>query len=509
MSTSSSRPLTAPADAFPVLRSEIAGLPVHDLAAKFGTPLYVYDAAKIVERIDDLRAFDTIRYAQKANSNLAILDLVRRQGVLVDAVSAGESRPRLGRRLSRPWRSAADRLHGRYLRSRVARPGRRAGHPRQLRLARHDRPVGRAGAGPRDHAADQSRLRPRPQPENQHRRRTIEARHLARAARRLPAPRRPARPDRSPGCTCTSARAPIWSISRRSAGRWKSWPRLRAARSRRSAPAAACRSPIGRANRTSISTPISSLWDATRQRLGSASATASASRSSRAATWSPRAAIWSPKSAPSSGWAQHVLPARRRLQQSGPADSLRRLPPDVDRAAPSGAGTDRPLADVVVGGPLCESGDIFTQNRRGLRRHARAAGGRRSATCLVIECAGAYGVRDGLELQLQAAGGRGADPLGPCAPGAPAAIVRGSDPRRVDSDGRVVTPAALKLCDKLPRKIGSGNPALTHLPARPRIACSCSQLFGSFGFSVFRSSAWPRSSPQPHRLRAGLLDGCG
>ena len=56
----------------------------------FGTPTYVYDAARIVERIEDLRAFDTIRYAQKACSNLAILDLVRRHGVLVDAVSAGE-----------------------------------------------------------------------------------------------------------------------------------------------------------------------------------------------------------------------------------------------------------------------------------------------------------------------------------------------------------------------------------------------------------------------------------
>ena len=90
MSTSSSRPLTAPADAFPLVRTEIAGLPVGELAAQYGTPLYVYDAAKIQERIEDLRAFDAIRYAQKANSNLAILDLMRRQGVLVEAVSAGE-----------------------------------------------------------------------------------------------------------------------------------------------------------------------------------------------------------------------------------------------------------------------------------------------------------------------------------------------------------------------------------------------------------------------------------
>ncbi len=63
-----------------------------ELAQQFGTPTYVYDAAKIAERIDDLKAFDVVRYAQKACSNLAILDLVRRQGVLVDAVSGGEIR---------------------------------------------------------------------------------------------------------------------------------------------------------------------------------------------------------------------------------------------------------------------------------------------------------------------------------------------------------------------------------------------------------------------------------
>ncbi|MCC7086210.1 MAG: diaminopimelate decarboxylase [Pirellulales bacterium] len=75
---------------FSPLRTQIAGIPVCELAQQFGTPVYVYDAAKIIERISDLRAFDVIRYAQKACSNLAILDLVRREGALVDAVSAGE-----------------------------------------------------------------------------------------------------------------------------------------------------------------------------------------------------------------------------------------------------------------------------------------------------------------------------------------------------------------------------------------------------------------------------------
>jgi diaminopimelate decarboxylase len=73
------------------LLTEIAGQPVPALAREFGTPVYVYDAAKIVERLKDLAAFDVIRYAQKSCSNLAILDLVRRHGAIVDCVSAGEA----------------------------------------------------------------------------------------------------------------------------------------------------------------------------------------------------------------------------------------------------------------------------------------------------------------------------------------------------------------------------------------------------------------------------------
>jgi diaminopimelate decarboxylase len=75
---------------FPLEITAIAGQPIPDLARQFGTPVYVYDAAKISERINDLAAFDVVRYAQKACSNLAILDLVRRHGRVVDCVSAGE-----------------------------------------------------------------------------------------------------------------------------------------------------------------------------------------------------------------------------------------------------------------------------------------------------------------------------------------------------------------------------------------------------------------------------------
>jgi diaminopimelate decarboxylase len=79
-----------PCGSFSTTRLSIAGIGVPELAARFGTPLYVYDTAKIIERVRDLAAFDVVRYAQKACSNLAILDLVRREGALVDTVSAGE-----------------------------------------------------------------------------------------------------------------------------------------------------------------------------------------------------------------------------------------------------------------------------------------------------------------------------------------------------------------------------------------------------------------------------------
>lgn len=61
-----------------------------DIAQQHGTPLWCYDAQTIRARIDQLQGFDVIRYAQKACSNLHILRLMREQGVRVDAVSLGE-----------------------------------------------------------------------------------------------------------------------------------------------------------------------------------------------------------------------------------------------------------------------------------------------------------------------------------------------------------------------------------------------------------------------------------
>ena len=65
------------------------------IAAEVGTPAYVYSAATIRERLRRFRAaFDTcphaVHYALKANSNLAVVDVVRSAGGLVDANSGGE-----------------------------------------------------------------------------------------------------------------------------------------------------------------------------------------------------------------------------------------------------------------------------------------------------------------------------------------------------------------------------------------------------------------------------------
>ena len=60
------------------------------LAQQHGTPLWVYDAALIRERIGQLASFDVVRFAQKACSNIHLLKLMREAGAHVDAVSLGE-----------------------------------------------------------------------------------------------------------------------------------------------------------------------------------------------------------------------------------------------------------------------------------------------------------------------------------------------------------------------------------------------------------------------------------
>src|SRR5688500_9619585 len=70
-------------------------VPVSELVAEYGTPLYVYSKASIVERYREFEsAFDPIDrlicYSVKANGNLGILKLLAEQGAGADIVSGGE-----------------------------------------------------------------------------------------------------------------------------------------------------------------------------------------------------------------------------------------------------------------------------------------------------------------------------------------------------------------------------------------------------------------------------------
>ena len=60
------------------------------LPAEFGCPVWAYDAQIIRQQIAKLAQFEVVRFAQKACSNIHILRLMREQGVKVDSVSLGE-----------------------------------------------------------------------------------------------------------------------------------------------------------------------------------------------------------------------------------------------------------------------------------------------------------------------------------------------------------------------------------------------------------------------------------
>lgn len=73
----------------------IGGVSATELVEQYGSPLYVYDASVIRRQCSRVRdAFSTIPfrpfYAMKANSNLALLRMIREEGFGCDAVSPGE-----------------------------------------------------------------------------------------------------------------------------------------------------------------------------------------------------------------------------------------------------------------------------------------------------------------------------------------------------------------------------------------------------------------------------------
>lgn len=76
-------------------RYTIQGLDLLDVVSEFGSPLYVYDADKIGQQIENLKsAFPglklRIKYACKSLTNISILKLVRAYGAELDTVSIQE-----------------------------------------------------------------------------------------------------------------------------------------------------------------------------------------------------------------------------------------------------------------------------------------------------------------------------------------------------------------------------------------------------------------------------------
>ncbi|QOI11166.1 diaminopimelate decarboxylase [Blochmannia endosymbiont of Colobopsis nipponica] len=57
---------------------------------KYNGPVWVYEAETIINQIKQLQQFDVVRFAQKACSNLHILRLMKCHGVKIDSVSLGE-----------------------------------------------------------------------------------------------------------------------------------------------------------------------------------------------------------------------------------------------------------------------------------------------------------------------------------------------------------------------------------------------------------------------------------
>ena len=79
----------------------IQNLDVTEICKEFGTPLYVYDADKIVSQLKSLKnAFSEtdikIKYAAKALTNVSILKLLRKHGSGVEVVSIQEAHLALG-----------------------------------------------------------------------------------------------------------------------------------------------------------------------------------------------------------------------------------------------------------------------------------------------------------------------------------------------------------------------------------------------------------------------------
>lgn len=76
---------------------QIQGVDLNKVVKEFGSPVYVYDANKIIDQLNTLKnAFSNqkikIKYAAKALTNISILKLMKKHGAGVDVVSVQEAK---------------------------------------------------------------------------------------------------------------------------------------------------------------------------------------------------------------------------------------------------------------------------------------------------------------------------------------------------------------------------------------------------------------------------------
>lgn len=95
----------------------IAGIPANELAKRYGTPLYLFDSKDLRATIREFAAAataayenSTVAYASKANSALAILQIIREEGLDIDVASEGE----LEAAIRAGFPATSIHLHGSY-----------------------------------------------------------------------------------------------------------------------------------------------------------------------------------------------------------------------------------------------------------------------------------------------------------------------------------------------------------------------------------------------------------
>ena len=420
-------------DTFSPLRTQIAGIEIEQLARQFGTPTYVYDARQD-RRADRRPAGLRSRFATPKRpartwrsstwcGGTACWSMRSARGEIRRAMAAGYPAagdpPPIVYTADIFDREALDLVveHGIHV---------NCGSPDmidQLGARRPGREITlRLNPG----------LRPRSQPKDQHRRRAIEARHLAHELADC------LRRADHHGLGVTGLHMHIGSgtdlehLAQVCGALEKAALRSRAARSRRSAPAAGCPFPIARAKATSISTPTSSCGTRRASGWKTRSATSCDWKSNRVDTWSPRAVIWSRRFAPIKQMGGNTF----YLLDAGFNNLARPIlygayhPMSIVPRGPGGA--TRPLRDVVVGGPLVRIGRHLHAGGRRLRRARAIAARGRGGRVPGHRVRRGLRLRDGLELQQQAAGGRSADRRRQAASGPPPADVRRSRGRRID-----------------------------------------------------------------------------